>query len=369
MSFDEKFVTKPQKKIADMAIKAVAKQFKFAESPPTILGLNPWKGFKEMEETEGVEIRYESKEVEEEVKVLKSYANFFVKVVFHLEGTLNELVFIATCRVTPNFNARYYLWSGILDFSTDEQIIFGRIAPNQVPRHGGGTYCFAPLNLTIHPTQEMIDGAIQREYIDQFLTLITQADNHMEILKKIQGSEETIYSMRNMSQLLKAKEQTGFKLINNLNKNKNLIKTMSAVGHSGAAKFRTISVSRSMDYLPFMSLTEIEKYEKHGGIRLFDIPDILEAHKDEMEEAFSKTDTDIFSILNIIPKSQQADQPQTRLAPPGLDDHKIKTEMDISMACIPGKIVTLLQLENYVHSHERSAKAIRTLVDVLENLV
>jgi hypothetical protein len=85
-----------------------------------------------------------------------------------------------------------------------------------------------------------------------------------------------------------------------------------------------------------------------------------------MKEATGKMDKDIFSIVNIMPKPKDPDLFMVRFKSPDLGSTKARSEIDISLSCLPGKLVTLLQLINFDPTHETALKAIRALVSALE---
>jgi len=355
LSFDENYISKAQKKTADMVIKAVKKNLKFGSSTNTVLGLNPWKN---------IEID-EVRKSDDEIKNIKKYADFYVKVIFDFDETLKKLIFISTSKTQEYHNALYHLWMGILDFPISDQIIFGRAST--LSQHGSGTYGFGFLDL---PMPDLQGRLIQLtpENVTQFLNAITQADNHMELLENIQNNTQAREQMRTMHLLMKNKEQRGIEIIDKLNLNKDLIKLMKSVGHFGSSKLRIFMVSRmiSLSEIP-LTAGEADYYSKRGGIRLFsELPDLLESKAREMEEALKQSDRDVFSILNIKPKADVSAKFFGQIGSPDTKFHKADSDIDISTFCLPGKSNTLFQLTNYEPTYDNSLRAINALINALK---
>jgi len=366
MAFDAKYLSETQKKHAEKIIEAVKKEFNLRAPDYTIMGLNPWKGIKEMEESEGVKLVFENKEIAEEVKVIKKYADIFLKVKFYLESPLKELIFIASCEREPKHNAVFSLWDGILEFSTEEQIVFGRIGPEGTPKHGGGDYLFAPLHLPIPNIQSLIDMVLRPEDIDPFLASITQANNNLDLFDRIREGEEAKFEMRETARLIKAKSPLSSDLITHLNENKSLVKLFQSIGHYGAMTLRGVKVPVHIDLWAYFTTEEILKLGNRRWITVEEIGNIISDHAKEMKIATAKMDKDIFSITNIIPKPKDPELFMVRFKPPEVASGKATSEMDISLSCFPGKLVTLLQLINYDPSYETSLKAIKALISALE---
>lgn len=355
MSFDENYISKRQQRTAETVIKAVKKHLKFGSPAFTILGLNPWKY------VEPDELRTSAKEIEN----INKYADFFVKVVFRFDEILKELVFISSSQVQPNYNALYNLWMGVLDFPVSDQFIFGRAST--VSQHGGGVYGFGFVDLPMRDLQDRLNQTAP-ENIDQFLSAITQADNHLEILNTVQNDTQAREQMRTMQLLMKNKEDRGIDIIDKLNRNNELIKVLKSIGHFGGAKLKTFTVSRMFDLgdIP-LTAAEVDYYAKRGGkIKIFtELPDLLASKQKELEDLYNQSDTDIFSILNIRPKSNVSTPSVGSIGAPKTKIEKAASDIDISTFCLPGQSVTFFQLANYEDLHENSVKAIKTLINAL----
>ena len=235
MKFEENYLTKNQEEIAEKVIKAVEKHLNIKPPDCTILGLNPSQYIEELKEREKHGTKKEIKKTEKYIKFIKEKYDKYVKIEFNLGAKLKKLVFMTTESATRGFGeqgtAVYDSWTGLLDFSIPSQIIFGRIAKK--PRHGSGTYLFAPLNFPISELLEKFEQKSQQNNLDDFLLRLTSAINFIELLSRIRQSKQVIDQMRTMRQLIKSKEPSGIKIIDKLNMNRILKKTMKSLSHFG----------------------------------------------------------------------------------------------------------------------------------------
>ena len=235
MQFEENYLTKNQEKIAEKVIKAVEKQLNIKSPDCTILGLNPSQRIEELKEGVKYKTNKEIKKTEKYIKSTKKKYDKYVKIVFNLGAKLKKLVFMTAESASSFFGLEsttvYDSWTGLLDFSIPAQIIFGRIAKR--PRHGFGSYLFAPLNFPTSDLLEKIEQKSQQNNLDNFLLTLTSANPLIKFLSRIRQSKQAFDQMRTMRQLIKSKEPSGIEIIDKLNMNRILKKTMKSLSHFG----------------------------------------------------------------------------------------------------------------------------------------
>lgn len=394
MAFDPNYLSKPQKKVAQHAIKSVEKNLKFGKPTSSILGLNPYYGVQELEEADGVEIKFESKELENEIKLIRTYADQYVKVVFKFEETLKELVLLSTTHPHEQYNALHYLWSGVIDFPISDQFVFGRIAPNLVPSFRTGTYCFVPFEIVVPEIQEQLDRVIRDTHVEDFLDSITKGDGHSIIFNKLRDNWELLERMRGMPKQIETRASMGNEVIDEFNKNPSLRKILSHIGHLGSTVIRALFISRIVDILrimPDMKFRFIgaKAKAKFAGLGVLSVAavamnpaaaglaagaarkefmqaeQIIEFNRVEISDAFTGSNKNIFTLMNVSPPTIGTPECNLRLGPPNLRNKKERTEMDISLLGIPGNFVSLLQMANYSEVHDPSLKAFNLLINEL----
>lgn len=245
MSYEENYFipedhpsAKYQRKSHNKIIKAVTKYFKLDHPPPyTFLGLNPSKYVEELEQSKEGKTPKEIKKIDKKIKQVIGQAADNDKFIFDFDEILKRLVITGGQIPTNGLfgRATYDRWTALLDLSVFDSFIFGRVCNK--PKHGSGTYCFAPINFPTSKLEMIINERSQLVGSDEALLNLIQSDRLIKILDDIRYTKQALDQLRTMRLLIKDKELTGIEFIDNLNQNKNLVKKMKSVGHFGAAQY------------------------------------------------------------------------------------------------------------------------------------
>jgi len=233
MHYDEDYITPNQKKEALKIIKSIIKALKIKEKPEYVIkGLNPT----ELIEIKRKDIKNKSnKEIKETEKLLKAVMknkDQFVKVSMEFDDKpFKKLVVRTDIVLTTKLNVISYLWNAYLDFPIESSVIFGRVHRKQV--HGDGIYLFAPIELDMPDTLNLVDTQIQDNNKDEFFKNYIENDGIITSLKNIRFGNKAYENMKNMLDLIKIKSNTGIKIVDELNKNKYLLKIMKMITHFG----------------------------------------------------------------------------------------------------------------------------------------
>lgn len=250
MTYEENFYLPPghpgakvQRESHEKIIKAVTQQLKLDHPPPyTFLGANPSEYVEELEKSKEGKSPKEIKEIGKQIQQLQSVATNHDKLIFDFNDIITRLVVTSSSVPTTGGNAFYTRWTALLNFTVSDQFIFGRSCKK--PRHGSGTYCFAPINFPVAELEKIINERTQEAGSEETLLKLVQVDSLIKLLDGLRYAPESLDHLRTMRQLVEEKQLSGIKLIDSLNQNKNLMKKMQSVGHFGAVQ-QGLSLLRS----------------------------------------------------------------------------------------------------------------------------
>ncbi len=268
---------KNQRKRAEKFIKAVTKYFKLAEPPPyTFLGLNPSELVEKLENSKEGKTPKEIKEINKEIQRTQATASNNDKIIFDFDDIITRVVI--TSRTVPIsgglFGLAFYdCWTALFDLSLSDQFIFGRVCKK--PKHGSGTYCFAPLDMPISQLQDIIEEKSQEAGMEKTLLNIIQMDSLIKLIDNIRYTKEAADQLRPMREIIKNKELTGIATIDQLNGNNPLMKIMKKVGHFGAVQQGLSKLRSELDistvYIPLKQaslfhLVNFESYDHKNSL-------------------------------------------------------------------------------------------------------
>ncbi len=266
MNFEANYLIKTQEKLALHIIKDVKNYLKTDHLSYTILGLNPTDSINELEESKLGKDKKEIKAIDSRIANMRFFANNTVKLIFNLDNKLRQLAVIATIQSTQSYYTIYYVWTGLLEFSISNQLIFGRA--DKKPSHKSGKYFFAPTEFRL--PDDLIKKIDQDTLEDKFehkILLLASANPLIDLLESMRHSREAFDQMKTMLQLVNSKQETEIQMIDKLNINKQLVNDMKSVGHFGATEFllfkhvSEVDVSTICLPLPLVTLIQIADYE------------------------------------------------------------------------------------------------------------
>lgn len=249
---------KYQRQKCEKIIKAVTKYLKLNSPPPfRFFGLNPSECILQLVRSKEGKPVETIKKIDQRIQQVVGSASDYDKMIFDLNGVIKRLIFTDRLIKTEGLFefATYDQWTALLDFSVSDQLIFGRTAEKET--HGGGYYCFAPLNFPLSKLDVMVEMESLGRTTDHLHEDLIQTDFMLKIMDGIRYTKEALDNLRIMLLLNKDKEETGIEIIDKLNLNKNLIKKMQSVGHFGAvvqglSKYKS-DTDISLVYLPLKS--------------------------------------------------------------------------------------------------------------------
>jgi predicted nucleotidyltransferase len=249
---------KYQRQKREKIIKAVTKYLKLDSPPPfRFLGLNPSKYILQLVRSKEGKPVETVKKIDQRIQQVVGAATDYDKMIFDLNGVIKRLVYTDRLIKTEGLFefAIYDQWTALFDFSVSDPLIFGRTAEKEM--HGGGYYCFAPLNFPLSHLESMIEMEYLGRTTDNVYLDLIQTDAMLKIMDGIRYTKEALDNLRIMLLLSKDKEETGIEIIEKLNQNKNLTKKMQSIGHFGAvvqglSKFKS-DTDISLVYLPLKS--------------------------------------------------------------------------------------------------------------------
>ena len=245
--WDKNFVTPHQEKIALKAAKSIQKYLKLPTLPNyEVLGFNPSKMIEELNKDADKKSKQELKAARVSIKNLEKNKEFLVKSVFDLNiDPIDKLVFNSNIISTTGTGVLVYLWNALLNFPISEPIIFGRV--HKKVAHGGGIYCFAPIELNIPRTLETVEEHIKNNTINKYLSEFIEDDDNISAMRDLRRTEKARESMKLMFQLMKSKQPSSVPIVDTLNQNKQLVKIMMSVMHFGAASTRNSLLVSQID--------------------------------------------------------------------------------------------------------------------------
>lgn len=263
MIFDEKSVSKTQKRVAQEFIDTVTEGFEL-ENPPNyvIKGLNSNEEIAKLEYLKFEKNEKEIKKIEKRIKSLQNYTNSYVKVVFEFNKKLKKFICMSGGIQTSDGFSPRYTWTGVLDFPITSSILFGRVCKS--PRHGGGKYYFAPCEKLKFEIADFLEQ-LEEETPELFPYKIIESNMFMELLGGSKFVKEVMDLLKQMPRIIKSSEETT-PLVDALNQDKELINAMKKIPHfgtieTGYSKFAS-EIDVSTLFIPYKEVTyfHIDQY-------------------------------------------------------------------------------------------------------------
>lgn len=248
MSYDVNFVSEGQRKKAQHLIDLVVECFNLGKIPEhKIFGFN----FTEM--LTKLEIMKTSlrggalKDIESTIRYIGN--NSDVILVLYLENHLKKLVY--SREFLPTSKKRHYeksvktqdTWTGVLDFSIPQAFLFGRVAKRE--RHGGGNYCFTSFNHEKMNFEKIIEKS------GHSLDFLLEQNYFLSLLNKFRYNPNAIASMKMGYQKYKSKKTSDDYLINQLNRDSLLLKSLKKISHFGNSTFILVKYVSDCDISTF----------------------------------------------------------------------------------------------------------------------
>lgn len=235
MQFDENYVTKKQKKLAQKVIDEIPKSLGLETTSCITLGLNPEMLIEELQQKYRGTNKQQKKSIEKQIKTVKANVDNCVMVNFSFDDVLKKLNFLRVTDPQKKVPGFYCIWTGLMDFVIKTPFIFGRVSKE--PRHGGGTYCFAPISHKLEiEFEKQSDPPVSAQ---QFLIRLTQNYNFIRYLESLRNHPHSAEQMAKLLLLILSHhiQQTGNALIDTLNRNNDLVNIMKSIVHLGTYKF------------------------------------------------------------------------------------------------------------------------------------
>ena len=256
MIYDERSVSKTQKKLAQQIIDSVIDGFEL-ENPPNyvIKGLNSNEEIAKLEYLKFEKNEKGIKKIEKRIKSLQDYANGYVKVVFEFNKNLKKLICMSDSIQTSEGFSPHYIWSGVLDFPITSSILFGRVCKSS--KHGGGKYYFAPFEKLKFKIADLLEQ-LEEKVPKLFPYKIVESNKFIELLESFKKVKEVKDLLKQMPRIIKSSEKTT-PLVDALNQNKELINAMKKIPHFGTIEMVYTKFASEIDvstlFIPYKEVT------------------------------------------------------------------------------------------------------------------
>lgn len=263
MKFDENTVSKAQQKLAQRFIDSVLKGSQL-EHPPkyVIMGLNSNEDIAKLEFQKFEKNEKEIKKIDKQISNIQLYVRNFVKVFFEFENNPKKLICMSDKLEIPKalFPVPRYIYSGVLNFPITSSFLFGRIAKSS--KHRGGEYRFAQcenLKLEITDTLEKLEE--KAPYL--FPYEIIGSNPFIDLLGTFKFVKNVRNQLKNSPKMTNPSLNTST-LVNTLNQQKELIKTLKKIAHFGTTQWTSLSggplrfiseVDVSTIFIPYKKVT------------------------------------------------------------------------------------------------------------------
>lgn len=242
MKYDQNTVLKSQHKLAQKFINSVMAGSQLGLPPKyTIMGLNSDEEVAKLEFEKFDKNEKEIKKIDKEIKFTKNYVRDYVKVIFEFENNPKKLICMSDkLNMKKAFPIPRYMYCGVLDFPVECSFLYGRVAKSS--KHGGGVYQFAPL------VQKKINFIENLEKLEEkapylFPYNVVESNPFIDIF----GSYKLLEEVRDqLKQVLKVENSdlNPPTLINALNHEKDLIKSLKSIAHFGTTEWIGSSANR-----------------------------------------------------------------------------------------------------------------------------
>ena len=241
MKFDQNTISKSQQKLAQKFINSVLEGSQLVRSPKyMIMGLNSDEEIAKLEFEKFEKNEKEIKKIDKKIKFIQNYVQDFVKVIFDFENNPKKLICMSDkLEMKKSFPIPRYLYCGVLDFPVACPFLFGRVAKSV--KHGGGDYYFAPFG---KKEINFIDSLKKMEEKAPYMFPynVIEFNPFIEAFGSFKFTEE-VRDWLNYPRMVSS-DVKSYSLINTLNHEKDLIKSLKNVAHFGTTEWIGYSASR-----------------------------------------------------------------------------------------------------------------------------
>lgn len=249
------------------------------EPPKYIIkGLNPNEEIAKLEFQKFEKNEKEIKKIDRHIKNIRFNVRDFVKVVFEFENNPKKLICMTDKFETPKALTPIplYIYSGVLNFPITSSFLFGRVAKSS--KHGGGEYYFASLD---NLKSKIIDNLEKLEEIapNLFPYEIIGSNPFIDLLGTFKMVTEVRNQLKNRRKMTNSNLDTSI-LVNTLNQQKELIKTLKKIAHLGTTEW----TSQSARPLRFMSEVDVSTiFIPYKEVTYFHIDHFVKSPKKEFK--------------------------------------------------------------------------------------
>ena len=252
MKFDENTVSKAQQKIAQRFIDSVLEGSQLEHPPKFVIkGLNSNEEIAKLEFQKFEKNEKEIKKIDKQIKNIQFYIRDFVKVVFEFENNPKKLICMSDNLELPKALTPIprYIYSGVLNFPITSSFLFGRVAKSS--KHGGGDYYFASLE---NVKSDIIDNLekLEEKAPDLFPYEIIGSNQFIDLLGTFKFVKKVRNQLNYRPKMTNSSLNTSI-LVNTLNQQKELIKTLKKIAHFGTTEW----ISQSARRLRLMSEVDV----------------------------------------------------------------------------------------------------------------
>lgn len=282
MKFDQNTVLKSQQKLAQKFINSVLEGTQLIHPPKyMIMGLNSDEEIAKLEFEKFDKNEKEIKKIDKDIKFIQNYVRDFVKVTFDFENNPKKLICMSDkLEMKKSFPIPRYLYCGVLDFSVSCPFLFGRVAKSV--KHGGGDYYFAPFG------KQKIDFIESLKKMEEkapfmFPYNIIEFNPFIKAFGNFKFIEQVRDWLKHGLHMVTSDPKSN-SLINTLNHEKDLIKSLKNIAHFGTTEWIGYSASR----VRFVSEVDVSTiFIPYKNVTYFHIDHFVKSPKKEFKAIYS----------------------------------------------------------------------------------